>query len=62
MPSRVIRDELLDSWRWHAISHEAARFYLALLLMADDFGLLNMSSLALLRRQTHDDYQRSKEA
>lgn len=49
MPARVLRDGLLDSPRWHAVSHEAARFFVALVLLADDFGLLNLQPIYIGR-------------
>lgn len=49
MPSRVIRDDLLDSPRWHGSSFEARCFYIALLLLADDFGLVLLQPLFIGR-------------
>src|SRR5262245_17449737 len=50
MPSRVVRDGLLDSPRWHGVSHEAARFFISLLLLADDFGLILLQPVFIGRR------------
>jgi hypothetical protein len=49
VPSRVLRDGLLDSPRWHGISHEARCFFIALLLLADDFGLINLQPIFIGR-------------
>ena len=49
MPSRVIRDGLLDSPRWHSVSTEARCFFIALLLLADDFGLTILTPLYIGR-------------
>ena len=40
MPSRVIRDGLLDSESVAALHDKTFRMYMALILMADDFGLV----------------------
>lgn len=49
MPSRVIRDGLLDSPAWHSVSAEAKVFFVALLLLADDFGLISLASVFIGR-------------
>jgi hypothetical protein len=54
MPSRVIRDGLLDSERYWSVTIEAQRLFLHLLLLADDFGLVSLA-LAFIRRRCFDD-------
>lgn len=54
MPYRVIREGLLDSDRYWSLPSDSARLlFIHLLLLADDFGCLNLS-YALLRRRCYD--------
>lgn len=51
MPNRIVRDSLLDSPRWHALSSDGVRLlFVELLLLADDYGLTPVYPLFLARR------------
>src|SRR5688572_13604487 len=50
MPSRVLREGLLDSPHYWAAPTAARDFYIRLLLVVDDFGCFNSSSLVIARR------------
>jgi hypothetical protein len=50
VPSRVIREGLLDSPRYWSVPVEARDFFIRLLLVADDFGCFNASRLFIGRR------------
>lgn len=50
MPSRVIREGLLDSQRYWAVSIEARQLFIHLMLLADDFGLVSLAPVFLRRR------------
>jgi hypothetical protein len=49
MPNRVIRDAILDSERYHALSIDARCLFYELTLCADDYGLLPVGDLYLKR-------------
>src|SRR4051794_28875220 len=51
MPSRIVRgDELLNCDKYMGLPHSAQAFFLHLWVSADDFGLLQLSSLFIGRR------------
>lgn len=50
MPSRVIREGLLDSQRYWSVSIESRQLFIHLLLLADDFGLVSLAPVFLRRR------------
>jgi hypothetical protein len=50
MPNRIIRETLLDSERYNAVTIDARLLYVELLLVADDYGLANLSPVFLRRR------------
>lgn len=50
MPSRLIRDEILDSERVCALPFEARWLYVSILLTADDLGLFEANMLRLSRK------------
>jgi hypothetical protein len=54
MPSRVIREGLLDSQRYWGVTVEARQLFLHLLLLADDFGLVSLAP-TFIRRRCFDD-------
>lgn len=54
MPSRVIREGLLDSERYWSASIEARQLFIHLMLIADDFGLVSLAPV-LIRRRCFDD-------
>jgi hypothetical protein len=49
MPNRIIREAILDSERYHALSIDARCLYFELLLNADDYGLVPVGDLYLKR-------------
>jgi hypothetical protein len=50
MPSRLIRDDMLESERVHGVPVEARWLYVSLLLGADDVGLLELNAFKIARR------------
>ena len=52
MPTRTIRDSLLDSERYHACPIESRLLFIELLLCADDYGLVPASDVYLRRHTT----------
>lgn len=50
MPSRLIRDGLLDSQRYWNVSIEARQLFIHLMLLADDFGLVSLAPVFVRRR------------
>lgn len=54
MPTRMIREGLLDSDRYWSVTIEARQLYWHLLLLADDFGCVSLAP-AFLRRRCFDD-------
>jgi hypothetical protein len=54
MPSRLIRESLLDSERYWSVTIEARQMYLHMLLLADDFGCISVSPTFLRRRCFND--------
>lgn len=50
MPSRLIRDDMLDSERVQTLPVEARWLYVTVLLMADDVGLFELSAFKLGRK------------
>jgi hypothetical protein len=54
MPSRVIREGLLDSQRYWSVSIEARQLFFHLMLIADDFGLVSLAPVHI-RRRCFDD-------
>ena len=50
MPSRIIREDLLESDRYQAVNIEAKLCFIHLLLLADDFGCVSVSPAFLRRR------------
>lgn len=53
MPNRIIRDAILDSDRYHGLTHNDERLlFVELLLLADDFGLVPLNPAFLRRRTT----------
>jgi hypothetical protein len=52
MPTRTIRDSLLDSERYHACPIESRLLFVELLLCADDYGLVPASDVYLRRHTT----------
>jgi hypothetical protein len=52
MPTRTIRDALLDSERYHACPIESRLLFLELLLCADDYGLVPIGDVYLRRHTT----------
>ena len=49
MPNRVIRDAILDSEAYHALSIDARCLFIELILCADDYGLVPIGHLYLKR-------------
>jgi len=54
MPSRVIREGLLDSQRYWSVTVEARQLFVHLMLLADDFGLVSLAPV-FIRRRCFDD-------
>ena len=54
MPTRMIREGLLDSERYAQLSDQGKLFFHHLLLLADDFGCLSLSPAYLRRRCFYD--------
>src|ERR1700694_4308966 len=54
MPSRVIREGLLDSQRYWNVTVEARQLFVHLMLLADDFGLVSLAPV-FIRRRAFDD-------
>jgi hypothetical protein len=53
VPNRIIRDSLLDSDRYHELTHVAERLlFIELLLIADDYGLMPLGHAFVRRRAT----------
>lgn len=50
MPTRLIREGLLDSERYWSCTIEARELFTHLMLLADDFGCLSMSPASIGRR------------
>lgn len=50
MPSRIIREDLIESDRYQSVSIEAKLCFVHLLLLADDFGCVSVSPAFLRRR------------
>jgi hypothetical protein len=50
MPSRVIREGLLDSQRYWSVAIEARQLFWHLMLVADDFGLMSLAPIFIRRR------------
>lgn len=55
MPSRIIRDGLLDSERYWSVGIEARQLFIHLMLLADDFGLVSLAPLYVRRRCFNDN-------
>lgn len=54
MPTRMIRETILDSNKYALLSTESKLFYIHLLLLADDFACISVSETFLRRRAFHD--------
>lgn len=54
MPTRMIREGLLDSERYSQLSDQGKLFFHHILLLADDFGCLSLSPAYLRRRCFYD--------
>jgi hypothetical protein len=54
MPNRMVREGLLDSARYWAVTIKARLLYLHLLLLADDLGCVSLAPV-FLRRRCFDD-------
>ena len=54
MPSRVIREDILDSQRYWSVGIEARQLFFHLMLLADDFGLVSLAPI-FVRRRCFDD-------
>ena len=54
MPTRMIREGLLDSERYAQLSDQGKLFFHHILLLADDFGCLSLSPAYLRRRCFYD--------
>jgi hypothetical protein len=54
MPSRIIREGLLDSQRYWNVTVEARQLFIHLMLLADDFGLVSLAPV-FVRRRCFDD-------
>jgi hypothetical protein len=52
MPNRIVRSAILDSERYHSVDLRARLAFHELLLCADDYGLVPVSSLYLRRHTT----------
>jgi hypothetical protein len=52
MPARYIRERLLDSKRYHKVGLIERLAFIELLLLADDFGLVQLDPVFLSRRTT----------
>ncbi len=52
MPSRIIRESLLDSERFGNATHDAQFLFMQLLILADDYGLVPVGSFFLRKRTT----------
>lgn len=50
MPNRVIREALLDSKRYWALSNDGKIFFIHMMLLADDFGCISLAPLFIARR------------
>lgn len=60
MPSRMIREGLLDSQRYWSVHIEARQLFVHLMLLADDFGLISLAPVFIRRRAFHDAPPQSK--
>ena len=54
MPNRLVREALLDSDRYWAVTIEARQLFWHLMLLADDFGCVSLAP-AFIRRRCFDD-------
>jgi hypothetical protein len=54
MPTRMVREGLLDSDRYWAVTIEARQLFWHLMLLADDFGCVSLAP-AFIRRRCFDD-------
>ena len=54
MPTRLIREDLLDSERYWACTIEARQLFVHLMLVADDLGCFSAAPLRLMRRCFED--------
>jgi hypothetical protein len=54
MPSRVVREGLLDSQRYWSVTIEARQLFWHLMLLADDLGCVSLAP-AFVRRRCFDD-------
>lgn len=54
MPTRMIREGLLDSQRYWSVTGEARQLFVHMMLIADDFGLLSLAPV-FIRRRCFDD-------
>src|SRR5438876_3048772 len=55
MPSRIIREALLDSERYWSVGIEARQFFLHLILLADDLACVSLAT-CFLRRGCFDSH------
>lgn len=60
MPSRIIREGLLDSQRYWSVTIEARQLFVHLMLLADDFGLVSLAPVFIRRRAFSDAPPQSK--
>jgi hypothetical protein len=54
MPTRMIRDGILDSERYWSVTIESRQLFFHLMLLADDFGCVNLAPLFVRRRCFND--------
>lgn len=54
MPSRIVREGLLDSQRYWSVGTEARQLFVHLLLLADDFGCVSLAPVFVRRRCFYD--------
>ena len=54
MPTRMIREGLLDSQRYWSVTIEARELFTHLMLLADDFGCISLAPLFIRRRCFND--------
>lgn len=52
MPTRYVRSQILESRRYHSVGPLERLAFLELLLLADDFGVVPLHQIFLLRRTT----------
>lgn len=60
MPSRMIREGLLDSQRYWSVPIDARQLFVHLMLLADDFGLVSLAPVFIRRRAFADAPSQSK--